>query len=188
MNDKPASDTRFRVSELPQNKETRFSLRPGRAFCEALASELGLIGLRKLSFAGSIRAVGKSDWELGATLGVTVIQPCVVSLAPVTTRLDAPVQRRFLASLELPDAEDDSDEIEMPEDENAEALGKYIDVEQVMVESVALNLPLYPRTEDAKLEETVFTEPGKQAMKDEDTRPFAGLAGLRNKLAEEDKN
>ncbi|HHI70111.1 MAG TPA: DUF177 domain-containing protein, partial [Rhodobacteraceae bacterium] len=34
-------------------------------------------------------------------------------------------------------------------------------------------------------EETTFSEPGTEPMKDEDLRPFAGLASLRDKL---DKN
>ncbi|MGB1722615.1 MAG: DUF177 domain-containing protein, partial [Paracoccaceae bacterium] len=42
-----------------------------------------------------------------------------------------------------------------------------------------------PRAHGADLGEAVFTEPGKAAMRDEDTRPFAGLAALREQL--EDK-
>jgi len=95
------------------------------------------------------------------------------------------VLRRFLAVLEQPDSEEDDEGVEMPEDENAELLGAEIDAAQVMAESLALNLPLYPRADDAEIGENVFTEPGKQAMKDEDARPFAGLAGLRDKLSNE---
>ncbi len=182
-----ANPGKFRVADLPQNSKTRFELRPERAYCEALAQEMGLIGLRKLSLVGDIQALGKSDWELNATLGATVVQTCVVTLAPVTTRLDLPVSRRFLAVFEQPDTEDDEEEVEMPDDENAELLGSEIDAGQVMAESLALNLPMYPRAEDAEIGENVFTEPGKQAMRDEDARPFAGLAGLRDKLSGDDE-
>ncbi|WP_127112269.1 YceD family protein [Shimia sediminis] len=185
MNDTSDTKTRFRVSDLRQNRKTSFDLRPDAASCAAIAKDLRLVDLRKLRLHGEIRALGTSDWEVVATLGATVVQPCVVTLEPVTTRIDVPVERRYLAEFMPAEDTDEEDEIEMPEDENAEALGAEIDIEQVMVEALALNLPLYPRKEGAEIAEAVFTEPGKTAMKDEDTRPFAGLAGLRNKLSGE---
>lgn len=187
MNESHTPQARFRVADLPQNSSTPFDLRPDQAACESLRNQLGLSALRKLSFAGKIAGIGKSDWELTGMLGATVVQPCVVTLEPVTTRIDVKVQRRFLAHMDLPESGDDGEEIEMPEDENAEALGNHIDAEQVMIEALALNLPLYPRKNDASLDESVFTEPGKTPMKDEDARPFAGLASLRDKLSGDDK-
>ena len=185
MSDETNTKVRFRVADLPQNRETRFDLRPGQDALGAIATELNLVGLRKLRLAGEIRALGKSDWEIEATLGATVIQNCVVSLDPVTTRLDVPIERRFLAGYQAPESDGEDEEVEMPEDENAEPLGAEIDIERVMIEALALNLPLYPRKDGAEIEEAVFTEPGKTAMTDEDTRPFAGLAGLRDKLSGE---
>ncbi|WP_372885332.1 DUF177 domain-containing protein [Shimia sp.] len=189
MTKNSSTEGRFRVADLPQNRRTRFELRPDRDSCAALARDLGLIALRKLSLTGELRALGKSDWQLDATLGATLVQPCVVSLAPVTTRLDIPVRRQFLATFDDPAAQAGAEEVEMSEDDSAEQLGAEIDVTQVMIESLALNLPLYPRAEDAEITESVFTEPGKQAMTDEEVRPFAGLAGLRDRLAggEEDE-
>lgn len=183
MNDSAADTVKFRVSDLPQNRPTPFTLRPGTEFCQTLKDELGILGLRKLSFTGHVKASGKSDWELSGRLGATVVQPCVVTLAPVTSRIEVDVQRHYLAQLDASGADGDDDEIEMPDDENAELLTGTIDVGQVMSESLALNLPLYPRADDAELSVTVFTEPGQTPMKDEDARPFAGLAGLRDKLA-----
>ncbi|SEO43898.1 Uncharacterized ACR, COG1399 [Salinihabitans flavidus] len=178
-------DSVFRVSKLPQNGATAFALRPGAEAMKALAEELGLLSLRKLSFQGEISALGDRDWQLLGKLGATVVQPCVVTLDPVTTRIDVDVERRFVADMELPDTEE---EVEMPEDENAEPLRATIDVAAVMAEALALNLPLYPRAGEAELGEAVFTRPGKSPMRDEDVRPFSGLAGLRDKLDDsEDK-
>ena len=178
----------YRVADLPQNRPTRFELRPGPQQLAAIASQLGLSALRKMVFKGEIRSSGRKDWVLEAHLGATVVQPCVVTLAPVTTRVETDVERRYLADLALTEGragEDDSGEIEveMPEDDSAEALGSHIDVQEVMVEALSLAMPLYPRADDAALDEAVFTEPGKQAMTDEAARPFAGLAGLRDQLA-----
>jgi hypothetical protein len=44
--------------------------------------------VRKLRFIGTLEPEGAQDWRLTADLGATVVQPCVVTLAPVTTRLE----------------------------------------------------------------------------------------------------
>jgi uncharacterized metal-binding protein YceD (DUF177 family) len=174
----------LRVSELAQNSATPFSLRPDSAQLKAIAAELGVSGLRKLSFEGEVKAVGAADWRLDAKLGATVIQPCVVTLEPVTTRIDVPVERLFLRNY----VEVDAPEAEMPEDDTTEALTAWIDPEAIMREALALNLPLYPRAPDAALGEMVVTEPGVAPMRDEDARPFAGLAGLKDQLTDGSKD
>ena len=67
---------------------------------------------------------------------------------------------------------------------DTELFGPVLAVQRFRTEEEALSLaiPLYPRAEDATLGEAVFTEPGKQAMTDEDAKPFAGLASLRESL------
>ena len=175
----------FRVADLPQNRVIRFDIAPGPTQLEAIAADLGLLGLRKLRFQGELRASGRTDWNLKAHLGATVDQACVVTLDPVRTRIEADVERLFLKTLDLPEEIDG--EVEMPEDDTIEELGTEIDIEQIMSEALALNLPLYPRKEDAELGEAVFTEAGKDAMRDEDARPFAGLAALRDKLGGSDE-
>lgn len=137
-----------------------------------------LLGLRKLSFSGEVSAVGDADWQLQGTLGATVIQPCAVTLEPVTTRIDTPVRRLYQRDF----IEVDAPEVEMPENDEVESLTAWIDPGAVMLEALDLALPLYPRKEDAELGEMVVTEPGVKPMRDEDTRPFAGLAALKDQL------
>ncbi|KUP91373.1 DUF177 domain-containing protein [Tritonibacter horizontis] len=176
MNSDPSntSSSALRVAELPQNRPTRFVLVPETKVLAEIAQELGVDGLRKLRFDGEISARGKRDWTLKATLGFTVVQPCVVSLEPVTTRVDTKVERLFLANVETPEAA----EIEMPDEDHVDPLGEEIDPYAVMVESVALHLPQYPRKAGAELGQHIHAEPGTAPMTDEDTRPFAGLADL----------
>ena len=172
----------FRVSDLPQNAETAFEIVPGADELAALAEALGLDALRKLRFAGTISAQGKADWALTGRLGATVVQPCGVTLAPVTTRIDVDVRRLFLRDF----AEPDAPEVEMPEDETLEALGAEIDAFAVMVEALSLEIPQFPRSPDAELGEMVVTEPGAEALRDADLKPFAGLAALKAQLDEDD--
>lgn len=176
------SDHVLRVADLPQTRKTRFSLTPSTEEMAQLATELDLVSLRKLRFEGEIAAQGKSDWRLTAKLGATVVQPCVVTLEAVTTRIDEPVSRLYLAHMGEPEGA----EVEMPEDDSIEPLPSQIDLMAVMAEALALNIPAYPRAADAQTENTVFTEPGKEPLKDEDMRPFAGLAALRDQLGKKD--
>lgn len=168
----------LRVADLSENRATAFDITPDPDTLARLAGDLGLDGLRKLRFTGEIAAEGRHDWRLTGKLGATVVQPCVVTLDPVSTRVDTGVTRLFLADFPDPDGP----EVEMPEDDTIEPLGDTIDPGTVMVEALALAIPSYPRKPEADLGEAVFTEPGKQAMRDEDARPFAGLADLRDKL------
>ncbi|KPP84600.1 MAG: putative metal-binding protein [Rhodobacteraceae bacterium HLUCCO07] len=175
---------RFRLADLSHKTPTGFDLRPDAETLKAMARDLGLDDLRKLSFTGSIRAEGARDWRLDARLGATVVQPCVVTLAPVTTRIEEDVTRRYLAH--MPEDGVTDDEVEMPQDESIEPLGEVIDVGAAMVEALVLALPLYPRADDATLEQAQFSEPGKAPMRDEDARPFAALKALRDKLERDD--
>ncbi|MGI3165588.1 YceD family protein [Pseudooceanicola sp. 200-1SW] len=171
-----SSASALRVSTLPKTAPTPFALTPDAAETAALAELLSLKALRKLSFRGEVRPAGKRDWLLTGHLGATVVQPCSVTLAPVTTRIEEDVTRRFTPH--LPDEAVEAEEVEMPEDESLEKLGSHIDPAAVMAEALALALPLYPRAEGAELGQQDFTEPGKAAMTDEDARPLAGLADL----------
>ena len=181
MSRTPPSPTALRVSELSQNRRTAFSLRPDTAETKRIADELGLLGLRKLSFEGHLRGEGAQDWRLEANLGATVIQPCIVTLDPVTTRLEVPVTRLFQHDY----VDIDAPEAEMPEHDTTEPLRAWIDPAEVMIEALVLALPQYPRSEGAELGDAVFAAPGITPMRDEDARPFSGLAALKDKLGQD---
>ncbi|MEW2911574.1 DUF177 domain-containing protein [Leisingera sp. JC11] len=177
-----SDSTALRVADLPQNAPTAFEITPDKDALAALATEMGVNALRKLRFTGEIRAMGKKDWKLTGRLGATVVQDCVVTLEPVTTRIEEPVEITYLSRFETPEGA----EIEMPEDDSIEPLGSHIDPAAVMAEALALHIPAYPRKDGAELGEAVYAEDGVQPMRDEDTKPFAGLAALRGQLKDED--
>lgn len=174
--------TVLRVADLSASGANKFTLDPSPEARAGLQDRLGLEDLRKLRFSGEIVAQGARDWRLQGDLGATVVQPCVATLEPVTTRLDQRVQRLYLADYEMPTGP----ETEMPEDETHEALGEEIDLELVMEEALALALPLYPRADAAAPVCFQTTEPGRAAMTDEDAKPFAGLAALKAQITPKD--
>jgi uncharacterized metal-binding protein YceD (DUF177 family) len=114
---------------------------------------------------------------LRADLTALVVQPCSVTLAPVRSRLADSTERRYQHDYVDPDA----DELEIPS-EDTEPLPESIDVAAVAVEALALALPLYPRARGAEFGEAAFAAPGIEPLKSETLKPFAGLAGLADKL------
>lgn len=173
----------YRTATLGSRKPVRFELAPDGAHQRALAAVLDITAVRNLRFKGELRPTGKHDYTLEARLTAVVEQPCGITLAPVVTKIAEDVTRRYLADMKVPEG----DEVEMPEDDTSEPLPDVIDIGAVAVEALALALPLYPRAPGAALEEAVFAEAGVAPLKDEDLRPFAGLAGLAAKLGNTDK-
>ncbi len=182
MSDDATEPCQLRVADLPQHRPTAFHLRPGAAERARIAADLGILGVRKLDFKGQVETRGRTDWQLTAQLGATVEQSCVVTLEPVTTRIEQKLSRLFVRDLQ----EDLAEEIEMPEDDNRESLGAEIDLTAVLTEALALALPDYPRLPDATLKQREFAAPGTAPMTDADVKPFAGLAGLKAKLEKGD--
>ncbi|WGI20734.1 DUF177 domain-containing protein [Amylibacter sp. IMCC11727] len=167
------------VADMPSGREISFEITFDDDQKAQTVEQLALLELHKLRFAGKITPQGKSDWSLDGELGATATQACVVTLDPVKTRVDEPVSRSFLARWEEPEADSIS---EMDEDVESEPLGDQIDLAAIAVEALALALPDYPRKSDVALEEAVFSEPGVKPMTDDDAKPFAGLAALKEKL------
>lgn len=160
---------RLRVAHLNPRAATPFTLIPDASTRAAIAGELGLLDLSQLALTGEIRAEGGEGWALTGELTAKVVQPCVVTLAPVRSTLREEVERHYTPYLQAPEGE----EVEMP-DETLEPLGQFIDLSAVMIEELALALPEYPRAEGAGL--AVADEDAAPA---EDTRrPFADLDKL----------
>lgn len=176
---KPQKDQSvLRVSDLPRSRPTAFSIEPDSVGRTRIADTLNLSSVKKLTFQGTIDPTDGGGFALMADLGATVVQPCVVSLEPVSTRIDARVSRRYVADMPPSPGED----TEMVEDDSVEALGAEIDLGALLSEVLALEIPDYPRREDAGLDAKEFAPPGVAPMSDSDAKPFAGLAALKKNM------
>ncbi|MDV7144436.1 YceD family protein [Tropicimonas sp. TH_r6] len=172
------SNRRLVLARLSKTEPTPFRLPPEAVDSAGLQRDLELLGLRKLRFEGQLIPVGRNDWRLEATFGATAVQPCAITLAPVTTRIDTKVLRRYSADFTAPtDAE-----AEMPEDDTLEPLPETVDLVELLTETLALALPDFPRADGAELGEAVFAEPGAEPLTEEAAKPFAGLATLKKSL------
>jgi len=177
----PSDPNRLVVAQLRQTGATPFVLEPEPDARAALALSLGASAVRKLRFEGSVTPQGRAGWTLSAKLGATVVQPCIVSLEPVTTRIDEVVKRQYVPLSHLTEPEAGS-ETEVPEDDTVEPLGEVIDLTALMHESLALAMPSYPRKDGVALGDAQFAPQGVAPLTDETARPFAGLAGLKQKM------
>ena len=167
----------FRVAAIAGRASTHVRFKPDAAAQAAIAAALGLITLRGMRFDGEIRPSGKRDLVLTGRLQAVAVQPCSVTLAPVTTKIGEDVLRQYLADFKEPEGDD----MESPDDDTLEALPEVIDAAAVAIEALALALPLYPRAPGVELGEAVFTAPGQEPLRQDDLKPFAGLAALVKK-------
>jgi len=168
----------IRLGGLDGRKAHDIEVTPDAAARKRLAKVLGIRGIKKLRFAATITPVDRFDWHLSADLGATVVQDCVVTLDPVTTRIDVRVARSYLRDYK----DIEGPEVEIPADDSAEPLPEILDLEAVLMEELALALPDFPRIEGAELDKTLYSEPGAAPLTDEAARPFAGLADLKKSL------
>jgi len=169
------------VDRLRANAAFVFNETPSESEAEAIRNALGLRGLRKLRFQGEISPLGKRGWLVSGDLGASITQSCVVSLEPVKTRIDTNVNLRFLPASMI---EDDTPEDVLEDD--VEALESVIDLGHVAVEALSLAMPDYPRLDSADIVQATATPAGAAPIKDEDTKAFAGLGSLRDKLTQND--
>ena len=175
MADHPSYGRPLRVADLAQRAALPFDLVLDAGELADLAADIGADAVRKLRFRGMLSPQGRQDWVLSADMGATVVQPCVATLAPVTTRIDEAVTRTFTATL----AKAAEPEAEIPDDDTLEPLGAVIDPGLVLAEALALALPLYPRAPGVAYTDQTFAADGAEPL-DDKIRPFAAL---REKLA-----
>ena len=96
-----------RVIELRQLRDAEafdFDIAPTESEASALTRLMGANAVRRMRFRGRLTRAG-DGWQLDGELGATVVQPCVVTLEPVTTRIDVPVRRLWLPETGRPSAE-----------------------------------------------------------------------------------
>lgn len=176
MTDLPAHP--LRLSDLPNRKATHFDLTPTETERAAMADVLGILRIKQFRFTGTLAPLGRSDWVLRAELGASVEQSCVITLAPVATRIDEKITRQYLANWAAPDG----DEVQMPDDTDSDPLPVVLDLYAVAIEALALAQPAFPRAQGAALGAVQHAAEGVRPMTDEDVKPFAGLAALKDKL------
>lgn len=153
----------------------RIEIEADEAERAALAARFGLTAIGKLTATADLARAGAEVTATGR-IAAEVRQACVVTGAPVETRLDEPFALSFRP---LPGAAKPDEEIELGESELDVSFyeGGAIDLGEAAAETLALALDPYPRSPEA---EAALQQAGVKS--EEEAGPFGALAGLRDKL------
>lgn len=155
-----------------------------------LSERFGLLGLDSLSAELRLTAEeGGTLIRLEGTMVAEVIQACGVTLEPLKSRIEGPLQRLYTTAEESgpePAGEDfDVDAEEPPE----QIVGRKIDVGEAVAEQLALELPSFPRKPgidfadySAGPENSNVSSAGGEENTHAAGGPFTALAKLRKKL------
>ena len=171
---------KLELRHLVQNRGVNFNLNFSEALILSVTQQHKLIKLQKPSFFGTILPLAQGDWVLSGMLGASIEQPCSITLLPVRTRIDTQVTRNFRKLL-LPLSKTTHD-TEYTRDDNEEQLHQIIDIYCIFCEALSLELPDYPRTKDVVATIIDYGPPGTEALTDATAKPFAVLAGLKDKM------
>ena len=132
--------------------------------CAALATRFGILGIGALHAVLDMAAEPDGTVIVRGVLRADVTQACVVTLDPVTQRVEEAVGLRLLPPGREPeDGPEDLDEI-------ASDRGAVVDLGEALAEQLSLALDPYPRAPGAELPAEAQEAPAT---------PFAALAALR---------
>lgn len=161
----------------PSGSEEHLDAKPAER--TALAQRFELIDLPALTAVLKIRHEQRGALAISGTVTADVVQRCVVTLEPVATHLEIPVELLLLPEGERRDQTPIAGEEE--EDFDYYINGR-IDLGELMAQHLGVNLDPYPRKEGASLPKTEF------GPAPETRHPFAGLAAAVKNGNNQDKS
>ena len=167
----------LRVDELKDGDER--SIEDNRTERDMIAGLLDLAALDSLRFTFRIHRRGEGRVALRGTLAADATQTCVVSLEPVASTLEVPVEIEFWPRHLIEDRAETIDEaarhgaLDWPEP----IVDGKIDLGPVIYENLATGLDPYPKREGVSFE---WSEPGAEGSPEEKPEsPFAALKQLK---------
>lgn len=168
-----------RVDDVKDGEERLLEI--GQAEREAIASLLDLMALDRLSFALRLYRRGEGRFVLRGQLLASVTQTCVVSLEPVKSALDIPVEVEFWPVPLIEACGETADEtashgaLNWPEP----IIDGKIDLGPIIYETLATELDPYPKREGVSF---TWSEQGLETPGTEEPEgPFAALEQLKHR-------
>ncbi len=145
---------------------------------ENLARRLGVVSVDSLSADLRLIRLMGAMVRLEGQLNAEVTQSCVVTLAPVRSRIAAPLDRRYGPAEALDEADADAEDAGLEDDDVPEVLVEgVIDLGEAVSEQLALEIDPFPRAEGAEFSGySSGPEPTEEAKS-----PFAQLGDLLKK-------
>jgi uncharacterized metal-binding protein YceD (DUF177 family) len=151
-----------------------FDLVPDRATRDAIAALAGVVELPRLEATFDVTLHGRGGLRVVGRVSATVGQVCVLTLEPMESEIDEPIDLVFLPAAGSSQAGLGGGEVEVPAEDEPEVLvSETVDLGAIATEFLVLGIDPYPRKPGA-----VFEAP---AAGDGTARPFAALAALKGK-------
>ncbi len=142
----------------------------------AIASELGISECATLTARYTIAPRGEGCYLLSGKISARVIQPCIVTLDPVTQDFEEQIQIELCPAGEARDEAANEHDV-LVETDTEPIENEIIDVGRLVFECLSAGIDPYPRREGAEFQ---WTDP-KAAADKAAGGPFAALAKLKDK-------
>ncbi len=135
----------------------------------ATAELAGVAGLPRLVAEFDVTRHGRGGLRVVGRVSATVEQTCVVTLEPIESTIDEPIDLAFVPAAGAPS--EGAAEVEMAPDAPDELIDGAVDLGAIATEFLILGIDPYARKPDA-----VFEAP---AAGDDSAHPFEALAALK---------
>jgi uncharacterized metal-binding protein YceD (DUF177 family) len=162
-----------RRDDVPENG-LHLDLTADEATRAAVAAVAGVEAVPRLEATFDLARRGKG-LRIDGTLSAAVAQTCVVTLEPMTSEIDTPIELVFMpptASARPAEADEDAEIDPMAVEEPEDLIDGAVDLGVIATEFLLLAIDPYPRKPDA-----VFDPPKNDD--DASAHPFAALAALK---------
>ena len=163
--------SRHQILTDPPQAGVEDRLEASPAECAALAQRFGIEALKHFSARFTRKPYPDGGLLISGWIKAEPVQLCIVSLEPVTERLDKP-----FTLVVLPPDGALSEDPDGPDEIQADATGHF-DLGEALAEELSLSLNPYPRQAGAHL--PLVLEEAAEATKATPRNPFAKLATLR---------
>jgi uncharacterized metal-binding protein YceD (DUF177 family) len=163
--------SRHQILTDPPQAGVEDRLEASPAECAALAERFGIEALKHFSACFTRKPYPGGGLLISGRLKAEPVQLCIVSLEPVTERLDKP-----FTLVVLPPDGTLSEDPDGPDEIQADATGHF-DLGEALAEELSLSLNPYPRQAGAHL--PLPPEEAAEAAEAPPRNPFAKLAALR---------
>jgi uncharacterized metal-binding protein YceD (DUF177 family) len=163
--------SRHQILTDPPQAGVEDRLEASTAECAALAERFGIEALKHFSARFTRKPYPGGGLLISGRLKAEPVQLCIVSLEPVTERLDKP-----FTLVVLPHDGALSEDPDGPDEIQADATGHF-DLGEALAEELSLSLNPYPRKAGAHL--PLPPEEAAEPIEAPPRNPFAKLAALR---------
>jgi uncharacterized metal-binding protein YceD (DUF177 family) len=179
----PVWSDKIDVQHIKGQKE-RFALKPDPALCQTIADFMGIEALSDLEAVLYIHKMPKRYlYKVTGNIKATLTQQCVVSLEPVKTTITDDSLEGWYSNdtnvialekakrLKIAETQKDAEFPIMNDEDDPDIIeDNMIDLGALALEYLVMNIPLFPRADQAKI--------APEYVEDEKKNPFAVLQGL----------